>query len=464
MSSIIDNHEIIDTLQKKGWTFEEYEDMPSEHGTDEEYEEYMSASDEETDTEDDEEDQIDFSTDITFMDEDDDYPDEPINTNVRNDLKYTNECTHYELADFNDQPYDYLMTRLLSYIQDNLNHWKCKDILEIKYIRFYPKTGNYKIVFENGSEIRAHRNTCGIYSHLYTVGIVNPSPFKKNENVPYYRRPVNALKSIRDLLEKYNITTVTCVYQIDINGGEFVIHLVNDTRIAVHKSYYLDGSFIEPDVTTVTNKQTNKHCFFTKDELEPTFLLDNSVEMNPDIEYNFESVIRWDMCSYYNITDIAEITGIKWYSEYTMEYEKEIIKIFLINDNIIKSKLINHYRKTKMLHDKPRDPRFASSADFYAQKRNVGYIFSRVANMLCKKFNIFDMNLIDTIIIKDGNFIINLTDKRKIALYKVYGLTSQIEDEKGDHIDLRKEEDKKEISVFYKESMREYKEYKKGTI
>ena len=436
------------------------EDMPGTNGTDED--DYMSTSEDEyeSDTED-EKDQIDFSTDITFVDEDDDYPDEPINTDVHKDLKYTNEWTHMELADFNDQPYDYLMTRLLSYIQDNLDHWKCKDILEIKYIRFYPKNGNYKIVFENGSEIRAHRNECGIYSYLYTVGIVNPSPFKENENVPYYRRPVNALKTIRELLEKYNITTVTCVYQIDINGGEFVIHLVNDTRIAVHKSYYLDGLFLEPDAKVVTNKQTNKHCFLTKDELDPNFSLDNSVKMKSNIKHHIVNVIRWNMCSMFNITDIAEITGIKYYSKDTMKYEKGTIRIFLNNDNIIQSAVFSKIRETKMIHDHPRDPRFASSTDFYARKNNVNYIFLRVANILCKKFNIFDMNLIDTMIINDGNFIINLTDKRKIALYKVYGLTSQIEDEKGEHIYHRKKEDKKEISSDYKKSMRIYK---KGTI
>ena len=439
------------------------EDMPGQNGTDED-DDYMSTSEDEYESDsDDEEDQIDFSTDITFVDEDDDYPDEPINTDVHKDLKYSNELRYTrELADFNDQPFDYLMTRLLSYIQDNLDHWKCKDILEIKYIRFYPKTGNYKIIFENGSEIRAHRNHCGIYSYLYMVAIANPSPFKENENVPYYRRPVNALKTIRDLLEKYNITTVTCVYQIDINGGEFVIHLVNDTRIAVHKSYYLDGLFLEPDAKVVTNKRTNKHCFLTKDELDPKFSLENSsVKMKSNIKHHIKNVIRWNMCSMFNITDIAEITGIKYYSKDTMKYEKGTIRIFLNNDNIIQSAVFNHIRETKMVHDHPRDPRFASSTNFYAQKRNVDYIFTRVANILRKKLNIFDMNLIDTMIINDGNFIINLTDKRKIALYKVYGLTSRIEDEKGEHIYHRKKEDKKEISRDYKKSMRIYK---KGTI
>lgn len=435
------------------------EDMPGTNGTDED-DDYMSTS-EESDSDDEEEDQIDFSTDITFVDEDDDYPDEPINTDVHKDLKYTTDrWTYLELADFNDQPYDYLMTRLLSYIQDNLDHWKCKDILEIKYIRFYPKNGNYKIVFENGSEIRAHRNEVR-YSYLYTVGIVNPSPFKENENVPYYRRPVNALKTIRDILEKYNITTVTCVYQIDINGGEFVIHLVNDTRIAVHKSYYLDGLFLEPDAKVVTNKQTNKHCFLTKDELDPNFLLEKPEGMKSNIKHFLKNVIRWKMCSMFDITDIAEITGIKHYLKDTMKYEKGTIKIFLNNDNIIQSSVFNNKREIKMVHDNPRDPRFASSTDFYAQKDNVNYIFLRVANILRKKLNIFDMNMIDTMIIKDGNFIINLADKRKIALYKVYGLTSQIEDEKGEHIYHRKKEDKQEISSDYKESMREYK---KGTI
>ena len=366
-------------------------------------------------------DKVDFTTNITFVDDVlEDYPDEPINTAFERQNMVYGDGPHH-LSKFNECMSDDRVTTILAYIQDNLIHWKCNDILEIKYIRFYPKSRNYRIVFENGSEIEA-----GKILDRYFVSIVNQSPFKNEPNVPYYRRPVNALKTIADLFERCNITNISSVYQIDINGCEFVIHLVNDTRIVTYKSFYYDGSIVDPNVIKVVkNKNINKYTIPSKDDVDLR-VYENIIPNKLDTDDLF-TIICGDLAAW-DINDIDEVKCIKYYANETEKFHAGSFVVYLSNGNVLRSTTYEHngdtYRNTSMIDDYPREPKFLDS-----KKNNVSDTIMYVIKILTGKFGIYYPNTIDTVLFKDENFIINTTDGLKIVSNKVYGLGVKLEEE-----------------------------------
>ena len=392
-------------------------------------------------------DKVDFTTNITFVDNVlEDYPDEPINTTFERQNMVYGEGPHL-LSRFNERMSDDRITTILGYIQDNLIHWKCNDILEIKYIRFYPKSRNYRIVFNNGSEIEA-----GKIVGRYYASIVNRSPFNNEPNIPYHRRPVNALKTIADLFERCNITNISSVYQIDINNCEYIIHLVNDTRIVTYKTYYYDGSIIDPNIIKVV-KNINKYAILSKDDVD-LYVDKNTTDPN---KLNIDNLLTIIYCklSSWCIDDIDEVKCIKYYANETKKFHAGSFVVYLSNGNVLRSIIYNHngcnYRKTHMVGDHPREHRFVNN-----KKYTVSKIILYIIKLLTKKFGIYYPDTINTILFKDENFIINTTDGLKIVSNKVYGLDIKLEDEKGEYIQYREKEDIKELHRFYKEYMQNY--------
>lgn len=340
---------------------------------------------------DDDDSMIAYDEDDYFSCEDSD-DDDPIVYN--DDMQYhgINHCNDelYDTDSF-DQLGDNQVDTIFLYIERCLDLCGCKDILEVKYIGYYPRNNTFKIVFTDGNEIRSFRRNGKL-----DVYLSRKYDGDRHCNYPHFRQPKRALARIQQILSKYFINNMMCLYQIDINNCEYVIHLTNDTKIVSKKNFYMNTSSFEMEDSTEENELIND----TK-QIYPNDEIINTIEMIMDnIQVEKSTSVS-----------CIDFFGNSW-------------KVTLINgDEITYNGVIDHYSKHARLvdnHEKSFDN------DILVTLRQI------IDALNAQKIHeIDDVKHID---INGGKYKILLKNGGVLYSQRVYGICTQLEDEKGAYL------------------------------